>query len=205
MKCKSLLVVLLPAALAVGAMAQESRQDVSLSATGLIGIDVSGSGLTNVKSDSSLGGLASYRYMLTPRSALEVNYQYSQTRFTYPTFASSNGFGYVHSRFQEISGAYVYSRNYGRWNPFVEAGIGGFIFSPIFDSGTSSYSLARNTNIGAFYGAGVAYQITPSFDIRAEYRGLLIKVPSFNAPNDAYRTGVYTNWSNPALGIAYHF
>jgi outer membrane immunogenic protein len=205
MKCKSLLVVLLPAALAVGAMAQESRQDVSLSATAIVGIDVSGSGLTNVTSTTSLGGLASYRYMLTPRSALEVNYQYSQMAFHYPSFAATDGYIRVHSRYQEISGAYVYSRNYGRYNPFVEAGIGGFIFSPIQDGGTSIYDVSRNTNIGAFYGAGLAYQISPSFDIRAEYRGLLIKVPSFNAPNNSTRTGVYTNWSNPVIGIAYHF
>jgi opacity protein-like surface antigen len=141
--------------------------------------------------------------MLTPRSALELNYQYSQMAFHYPTFAASNGYARVHARYQEISGAYVYSRNYGRYNPFVEAGIGGFIFSPLQDGGTTTYSVAQNTNIGAMYGAGLAYQISPSFDIRVEYRGLLMKVPSFS--NNDFRTGVYTNWSNPAIGIAYHF
>ena len=29
------------------------------------------------------------------------------------------------------------------------------------------------------YGAGIAYEISPSFDIRAEYRGFVTKVPTF--------------------------
>jgi opacity protein-like surface antigen len=199
MKCKSLCLVLLPAVLAGCAVAQESRQDISLSATGLLKTDVSGGAITQAKSNMVLGGLASYRFMLTPRSALEVNYQYSQMAFHYSAFPSAR----VASRYQEISGAYVYSRNYGNWNPFVEGGVGGFIFSPLQNGGTTTYSVSQNTNIGALYGVGVAYQISPSFDVRAEYRGLILKYPSFNQSD--FRTGVYANFSNPAIGVAYHF
>jgi opacity protein-like surface antigen len=203
MKRKSLCLVLLPAALAVGAMAQESRQDISLSASTILKTNVTGGGINNATSTWVVGGLASYRYMLTPRSALEVNYQYSQMTFHYPTFSSDVGYARIHSRYQEISGAYVYNMNFGNFNPFVEAGVGGFIFSPLQDGGTSTYTVSQNTNIGAMYGAGLAYQISPSFDIRAEYRGLLLKYPSFNQTD--FRTGVYTNFSNPVIGIAYHF
>lgn len=195
------------AAVAVSAHAQESRQEVSISGTGLFPPSIpatSGDGVS-ANGDSAAGGLASYRYNLTPRSALEVNYQYLQTVFGFESNTSQTG--QVHSRMQEISGAYVYSRNYGNFNPFVEAGVGGYVFTPIIDSQTSSFSPRQNTNVGALYGAGLAYEISPSFDIRAEYRGIIVKYPSFNigTSGTAFRTNRYANFSDPAIGIAYHF
>ncbi len=76
MKKSSLLFVLLPV-LAVAGFAQESRQDASVSATGFFPPFVSGNSVQQT-STYSFGGLASYRYMLTPRSAVEGNYQYTQ-------------------------------------------------------------------------------------------------------------------------------
>lgn len=207
MKRKSLWLVLLPV-LAVGALGQESRQDISVSASGVIGVNVPG--LPAAQSDTNLGGLVSYRYMVTPRSGLELNYQYSQTQYRYEGFyncTNPNGTPcaslFVHTRQQELSGAYVYNLTFGNFNPFAEAGIGGYVFTPIRDGQTSVIDVAQNTNIGAFYGVGVAYQISPSFDIRAEYRGLVIKIPSFSIPGA--RTGIYQNINDPVIGIAYHF
>jgi outer membrane immunogenic protein len=207
MKRKSLWLVLLPV-LALSAAAQESRQDISVSASGVIGVNVPG--LPAVQSDTNVGGLVSYRYMVTPRSGLEVNYQYSQTQYRYAGFYNCRkpdgtlcNSLYIHTRQQELSGAYVYNLTFGNFSPFAEAGVGGFVFSPIRDSGTSNYDVAQNTNIGVFYGVGVAYQISPSFDIRAEYRGLVIKIPSFSILGA--RTGVYQNVNDPVIGIAYHF
>lgn len=207
MKRKSLWLVLVPA-LALSALAQESRQDISVSGSGVIGVSVPG--LPAVTSNIALGGLVSYRYMVTPRSGLELNYQYSQTQFQYTGFyncQNPNGTTcpslFVHARQQEISGAYVYNLSFRNWNPFAEVGAGGYIFTPIQDAKTSVFDVAQNTNIGAFYGVGAAYQISPSFDIRAEYRGLIIKVPSFSIPGA--RTGVYQNINDPVIGIAYHF
>jgi opacity protein-like surface antigen len=55
------------------------------------------------------------------------------------------------------------------------------------------------------YGAGFAYEISPSFDIRAEYRGLLMKTPTFNYASHDLNTNVYYNIYDPVVGIAYHF
>jgi len=63
---------------AVAGFAQESRQDVSLSLAGLIPPHVVGNTVQQDGTIGIYGALASYRYMLTPRSALEVNYQYNQ-------------------------------------------------------------------------------------------------------------------------------
>ena len=52
---------------------------------------------------------------------------------------------------------------------------------------------------------GVAYEISPSYDIRIGYRGLLAKAPSFKLDNDNFKTGKYEVISMPTLGVAYHF
>jgi opacity protein-like surface antigen len=185
---------------AVAGHAQESRQDVSVSATEVIAPDVNGLGVLPMHTTMTTGALLSYRYMLTPRSALELNYNWAQNtiRYTNASFA-----GYVHTRQEEISGAYVYSRTYGRYNPFAEAGIGGMIFTPIKDNGTSDLDTKQNTNVGALFGAGLAYEISPSFDIRVEYRGFVLKAPDFGV--SSFKTNRYFVTSTPSIGIAYHF
>jgi opacity protein-like surface antigen len=184
---------------AVAGFAQESRQDVSASLTGLFPPHVVGN---TVQQDSTLGygALISYRYMLTPRSALEANYQYDQDVQKYVT--SFNAIR-VHARFQEVSAAYVYNFTWRNFNPFVEAGVGGYIWGPIKDQKTTDLDAKQSTNIGFLYGAGIAYELSPSWDIRAEYRGLVMKAPNFGL--DQYRTNRYYNINNPVIGVAYHF
>jgi outer membrane immunogenic protein len=196
---KSLLLLLLLPLTAVAGFAQESRQDISGSFSALIPPYIAGNG-ANLHATVGFGTLISYRYLLTPSSGLEVNYQYAQQvqHFTNPTNNNT-----IHDRFQEISGAYVHSFVFRNWNPFLEAGIGGFINSPINDQKTTLQGLSRNTNVGFLYGGGIAYELSPSFDIRAEYRGLVYKTPTFGEKN--FSTGRYYNVYNPVIGIAYHF
>ena len=218
MKKISLLFLLLPM-LATASFAQESRQDASVSGTLVIPPYVNGQGVfqsgclaptiaTTAANSTSTGGgtcygpgvLASYRYMVTPRSALEVNYQWSQY---YTNYIYSNLNFNIHTRMQEISAAYVFNFNFRNWNPFLEAGPGAFIFSALDNTGTQIFNPKRTTNIGALYGGGIAYELSPSFDIRAEYRGIVVKAPNFGVANaDTKR---YYNINAPAIGIAYHF
>jgi outer membrane immunogenic protein len=196
---KTLLLFLLLPFLAAAGRAQESRQDVSVSVSGIfppfiVGNDVQQSG-TN-----GLGGLLSYRYMLTPRSALEVNYQYEQNAQKY--YTTQNRIR-VHDRMEEFSGAYVYNLNFKNYNPFVEAGPAGFIHTPLDDASTTAIDAKETTLIGGMYGAGLAYEVSPSFDIRVEYRGLLMKTPNFGL--SYLKVGRFYNVNNPTIGIAYHF
>ena len=97
MKKAALLFVLLPL-LAVAGFGQESRQDASLGVTGVFPPYVYGNTIRQY-GRYGMGGLASYRYMLTPRSAVEGNYQYAQNAYSYQ--ASFNNTR-VHTRMQEI-------------------------------------------------------------------------------------------------------
>jgi outer membrane immunogenic protein len=187
----------------VAGRAQESRQDISLSGTALIEPFVASSTLVQVHSTTAYGALLSYRFMLTPTIALEANYGITyQNKINFS--APPNKYD-VLVRNQEISGALVKSFVYKNWNPFVELGPGAFVFSPIINTGTQTLDVKRQIQIGGIFGAGIAYQISPSFDIRAEYRGWVTKVPTFDNPAFATNKWYPFNVYNPVVGVAYHF
>jgi opacity protein-like surface antigen len=198
---KIVLFAWLLAVCAVAAGAQESRQDISLSGTALIEPFMSSSSDVQVNSTPAYGALISYRFMMTPTSALEANYGI--------TYQNSIGY-YVNPnhykvlvRTQEMSGAFVKSFVYKNWNPFIEAGPSGLIFLPILNSGTTTHDTKQQTEVGGLYGAGFAYELSPSFDVRVEYRGLVTKVPTFGLPQ--LTTNRWYNISEPVVGVAYHF
>ena len=195
-------VAFLLAACAAAGRAQESRQDISLSGSALVEPFIASSTDVQVHSTAGYGALASYRFMLTPSSALEANYgvtYQNQIRFV---ISNTNDYP-VLTRTQEVSFAYVRSFTYRKFNPFVEAGPGIMIFLPIRNSGTKNLDEKQQTGVGGLYGAGIAYEISPSFDIRAEYRGFVTKVPNFGL--DYQDTKRWYNIFVPTIGVAYHF
>jgi len=206
---KKIVVVLFLLALGVAAgRAQESRQDISLSGTAFIFPFIASSTNVQVHSNTAFGALLSYRFMLTPTSALEANYGITYENTFHYKVSSTNDY-LVATRTQEISAAYVHSFTFKKFNPFVEAGPGALIFLPIRNSGTTLIDAKQQTEIGGMYGAGIAYEISPSFDIRAEYRGWVTKVPTFGNGGGSSTANLTTNkWFNiyvPTVGVAYHF
>jgi opacity protein-like surface antigen len=200
MKKIALIAFLLAVSVAAG-RAQESRQDVSISGIGLVEPFIASQTDVQVHSNYALGALASYRFMLTPSSALEANYGITyQNKIHY--YVNPNNYQ-VATRTQELSAAYVRTFAYKKFNPFVEGGPAGFIFLPIRNTGTTNLDVKRQTAVGAIYGAGIAYEISPSFDIRAEYRGYVSKVPNFN--DTQLTTNKWYNIYVPTVGVAYHF
>jgi outer membrane immunogenic protein len=205
---KIVLVLLLLAVCVATGRSQESRQDVSLSGFALIPPFVASSTNVQVHSNAGYGALASYRFMLTPNSAIEANYGITYDN-TYRYVVGNTNVTKILTRTQEMSGAYVRSFTFRKWNPFVEAGPAGMIFLPIRNSGTTSIDAKQQTNLAGMYGGGIAYEISPSFDIRAEYRGIVTKVPNFGLGSGNTTQNLTTNkWFNiyePVLGVAYHF
>jgi opacity protein-like surface antigen len=186
---------------AAAGYAQESRQDVSFSGTGIFGPTIHGAANVQQSMTGALGLLLSYRFMLTPRSAVEVNYSFAQDSEKYAT--SFEPYARIHSRQQEATGAYVFGLTFKRYNPFLEAGVGTLIYTPILDQGTNLLNTKGSKGIAGLFGGGLAYELSPSFDIRAEYRGFVTKTPSFGEPN--FSTNRYEVISMPTIGVAYHF
>ena len=187
---------------AAAGYAQESRQDISVSAFGLLAPTVHGSTAVTLYPTVTTGALVSYRYLLTPRSGLELNYSFAQNT-NYFQYLGAQRAG-VHSRQQELTAAYVYSRTYGNYSPFLQAGVGGVQFTPI-QEGSGLFDLKSSTGVGGLFGGGVAYEISPSFDVRLEYRALFTKAPDYKTPGDLLKTNRYEVISMPTLGVAYHF
>lgn len=201
MKKIALLAFLLVAGLAA-AHAQESRQDISLSGTGWVEPFKASTTNVQVSANRAFGGLLSYRFMLTPTSAVEANYGLTYQNTIHYVISNTNNYK-VNTRMQEMSGAYVRYFVFKNFNPFVEAGPTGLIFLPIRNSGTTSLDVKQQTQVGGMYGAGFAYEVSPSFDIRVEYRGLVTKVPTFG--DSQLSANRWYNISVPTFGVAYHF
>jgi opacity protein-like surface antigen len=199
MKKFALLALLLTIGTVAG-RAQESRQDISISGSGIIEPYVRSSTDVKVSAKRGLGALFSYRFMLTPRGAVEANYSYSQNSLHY--VAPSYNYQ-VNDRMQEVTGAYVFNFNFRKFNPFVEAGGGALIWGNIRNLATTTLDVKQQITIVGLYGGGIAYEISPSFDIRAEYRGFVSKVPNFGY--SPLTTNRFYNINNPTIGVAYHF
>jgi opacity protein-like surface antigen len=212
MKKIALIAFLLAVCVAAG-RAQESRQDISLSGTAFFYYHINSPANIYVGANTPEGALLSYRFMMTPSSALEANYGMTyQNTFHYTINPYKVGVSIL-ARTQELSVAYVRSFNYHKVNPFIEAGPAALIFLPIRNSGTNTKDFQRQTEIGFLYGAGFAYEISPSFDIRGEYRGIVTKVPDFGQASSSTSGNTiplntnkwYKTISVPTIGVAYHF
>jgi opacity protein-like surface antigen len=201
MKKIALIAFLLSVCVAAG-RAQESRQDISISGTGIVEPFIASQTDVQVSANRAFGAMVSYRFMLTPSSAVEANYGITYENTIHYVISNTNHY-LVGTRTQEMSGAYVRTFNYRKFNPFVEGGMAGLIFLPIRNSGTTSLDVKQQTNVAALYGAGIAYEISPSFDIRAEFRGLVTKVPNFEYAQ--LTTNKWYNIYSPTVGVAYHF
>lgn len=199
---KIALIALLLAVSGVTVHAQESRQDVSLSGTGLIEPFMSSSTDVQVSANRAFGAMLSYRFMVTPTSALEANYGITYANNIHYLISNTNHYN-VNTRTQEISAAYVRYFVFRNFNPFVEAGPAAFIFLPIRNAGTTSLDVKQQAEVGGIYGAGFAYELSPSWDFRVEYRGLITKVPDFKDPQ--FATKRWYNIYEPVAGFAYHF
>lgn len=184
---------------------QGARQDINLSFLGVIQPYVASTGTNTVKQHSTLGdGLyLGYRYQLTPNGAVEANYSYSH--FT-QKFMNSSANARVYTGLQEATAAYVRTFPFKKFNPFLEAGGGMFFFTPI-GSKTTSYDTEQSYEPTILFGGGVAYQLSPSWDLRIQYRGQILDATNFglkNPPNN-FTLGRRYIMSMPAIGFAYHF
>jgi outer membrane immunogenic protein len=199
MKKLFLLLCLLPMLASVG-FAQESRQDVSASFIGTYQPTITGNA---VKQTSTFGKgvLLGYRFMLTPSSAIEGNYSYSQMNMSY---FGNYGNAKIHTSMQEGSVAYVRSFVYKKFNPFAEGGVGILLFRPIDDSGTTTNAVVNTKATAGLFGGGIAYELSPSWDLRVQYRAFILKSVDFGLGN-SFSTNRYYIMQQPAIGVAYHF
>ena len=104
---------------------------------------------------------------------------------------------------QESTFAYVRTIPFRRYNPFIEGGGGLLYFSPEGSIKTTTYDTQQVNSLTILFGGGVAYELSPSWDLRVQYRGQVFKTQDYGIK--ALSTGRMYIMSQPSIGFAYHF
>jgi len=189
--------------LAMSAMAQESRSELSFQGMGFFTTSISGNGADYGATESG-GVLGTYRYHLNHWLSVEAAYGFTLNTQKYD-FLSSSPF-HLQTDIHQFTGSLVMNlptRGHSRINPYFLLGGGALAFVPTSNQ-FNSLSNAQSQTKGAFtYGLGVNYAVHKGVAIRAEYRGLLYPTPDFGF--GALATNAVTHTAEPSIGIAFRF
>lgn len=209
MKKLFVLMCLVPMLAGIGhAQDQGARQDVNLSAMGVIQPYVEGNTLApatppiRLKSTLGTGLYLGYRYLLTPNGAVEANYSYSHFTSKFSAYSCCTYNARIYTGMQEATAAYVRTFPFKKFNPFLEGGGGMLFFTPI-GTKTTTYDTEQTYVPTVLFGGGIAYQLSPSWDLRVQYRGQIFNTPDYGLSR--FKTGRRYIMSQPAIGFAYHF
>jgi opacity protein-like surface antigen len=146
------------------------------------------------------GFLVGYSYQFNRWFGAEGNYGFSRNT---NNFVTTGGLSSLEANFHEVTGALVAHipvKVHGV-RPYVLGGGGALVFDPtdkFFVTGAD-----RQTRGTFVYGGGANFDITNNFGLRAEYRGLLYKVPDFNV--SALNLDKFTHLAQPSFGFYFRF
>jgi len=187
--------------LTITALAQESRNEISVQGTGFFTKDSSGNGIS--RSTTQTGGFqVGYRYRINRYFSAEANYGFNRNTQRY---FSVDGLSRVQADTHAVTGDVIINLpiRISKFNPYAIAGGGALIFHPTGNAG-GVVSGADNQSKGAFlYGAGTDYVLTRHISLRAEYRGYVYKDPDFGL--QSLRTASWTHTAQPSAGLVYRF
>lgn len=188
--------------LGAGALAQESRSEISLQGTGFFTKDASGQGTT--QSTTNTGGfLVGYRYSLTRWLSAEAVYGYDRNSQHY--FGTS-GLARVQSNVHQATGGFVVripTSHRFKFSPYVLAEGGALVFDPT-GNGFGTVPGAQRQATGVFaYGGGADFPLMKHLGLRAEYRGLVYSAPDFGLT--ALNTNAITHTAQPSAGLVFRF
>jgi opacity protein-like surface antigen len=188
--------------LGMGAMAQESRSEISLQGTGFFTKDTSGQGTTQ-RTTNTGGFLVGYRYNFTRWLAGEAVYGYDRnTEHYFGTGGSSRIQSNIH---QATGGLVVHIPTPARYkiSPYVLAEGGALVFAPT-DNVFGTVPGAQRQAAGVFvYGGGADFPLMKHIALRAEYRGLVYSAPDFGLAT--LNTNTITHTAEPSAGVVFRF
>jgi outer membrane immunogenic protein len=196
---RTAMIVGILALLSVTAVAQENRSEISIQGTGFFTKDTDGNGIQQHATDTG-GFLLGYRYNINRWLAAEANYGYDRnTQFYFGGTPAS-----VQADIHQITGsAVVKLPTFARLQPYALAGAGALVFDPTGNFGGTFAGATLETKAAFVYGVGAQYAFTRHFSLRAEYRGLVYKAPSFNLAG--LNTDSWTQIAQPSAGIVFRF
>jgi opacity protein-like surface antigen len=193
-------VIVAVAASAATALAQvEVPSQISIQGTGLI-TKSSNDQIPSNEVVKSGGFLVGYSYQFNRWFGAEGNYGYTRNTHNYGLSAGQSS---LQTDFHEVTGALVahIPTNVRHVRPYALAGAGALVFDP-----TEKFVVAgteRQTRGTFVYGGGANFDITNNFGIRAEYRGLVYKVPDFGL--NGFDPDKFTHLAQPSVGFFFRF
>lgn len=161
----------------------------------------------------SAGALVTLHGAVKPYLGYNVNFSY--TRFTQ---TNSEGSGYVpgqgnppgsgggsfnsgaiDTHMYELTAAYsLYGPRAKKFRTFGQIGGGELFFEPI--NASFAHQQRRASMV---FGVGGEYDVSPHFSVRAEYRGLLYKMPDFGISSGLPAHRLFTVTNTPAISLVY--
>ena len=200
---KALGLIAVIAAVAVSAttaLAQvEQPSQISIQGTALI-TKSSKDQIPSNDATKSGGLLVGYSYQFSRWFGAEANYGYTRNSQNFITLGGPSS---LQADFHEVTGALVahIPVNVRSVRPYVLGGGGALVFDP-----TEKFIVtgAERQTRGAFvYGGGADFDITKNFGVRAEYRGLVYKVPDFGL--DGLNLDKFSHLAQPSVGFFVRF
>jgi opacity protein-like surface antigen len=153
------------------------------------------------------GFLFGYRYHLNSWFALQGDYGYTRDTQKYfdPVFGETD----IQANIHQLTGEAVISAPASsRVRPYGLAGIGGLFFRPTNSLnnnfiGVGQGSGNNQTKAAFVYGGGVDFDLSKYLALRAEYRGLVYKIPDFQLTGLA--SDNFTHMAQPSVGLVWRF
>jgi opacity protein-like surface antigen len=185
---------------ATTALAQvEQHSQINIQGTALVTKN-SNDQIPSNEATKSGGLLVGYSYQFSQWFGAEGNYGYTRNTQNYVTLGGASS---LQADFHQVTGALVahIPVNARSVRPYVLAGGGALVFDP-----TQKFIVtgAERQTRGAFvYGGGANFDITKNFGIRAEYRGLVYKVPDFAL--SGLNLDKFTHLAQPSVGFFVRF
>jgi opacity protein-like surface antigen len=172
-------------------------------------ISIQGTGLFTTSSDEQIpsndatnsgGFLLGYSYQFNRWFGAEANYGYTRNTQNYITIGGPPS---LQADTHEVTAALVahIPLNVRRFRPYALGGAGALVFDP-----TDKFVVAgaEQQARGTFvYGGGANFDITNNFGVRAEYRGLVYKIPDFSLTN--FNLDKFTHIAQPSVGFFFRF
>jgi opacity protein-like surface antigen len=186
-------------AFATTAMAQVERpSQISVQGTALVTKDTT-LGSSSQHDTKSGGLLVGYSYQFNRWAGVEGNYGY--TRDTQDYFGSI-GQSSIQADVHEVTGSFVAHIPVpaARIRPYALAGAGALVFDP---ANAAISGAGRQTKATFVYGGGVNFDLTHNFGLRAEYRGLVYKIPDFTV--NSLSLDKVTHLAQPSVGFFFRF
>ena len=188
-------------------VAQDFKSEVSIQGTANLPKNSTNIDIPHDATKSG-GFLIGYRYHLNSWVAVQGDYGY--TRDTQKYFDPFFGETDIQANIQQLTGeAVITAPSHSRVRPYALAGIGGLFFRPTNSENNVAFvGIGNNTGNNqakpAFvYGGGVDFDVSRFLALRAEYRGLLYKIPDFQLFGLA--SDNFTHLAQPSIGLVWRF